>query len=169
MVINLSDQGVGSVGLCSKNRVLCFRASPVKQGYHMMLKIMLGWSYAGLKWHFHPTPHRPVPIKKHSYTFIFGRNVRLIIQLNIWWASERSEIMRHWKAYYMSFSNDPANWQHQKRTGYEFKVSSFQTSTSYIPERVASKIRIHFSQFTETMALCCKNISIMPALLMLKV
>ena len=25
---------LGSIGLCSKNKVLCFRASPVKQGYY---------------------------------------------------------------------------------------------------------------------------------------
>ena len=44
------------------------------------------------------------------------------------------------------------------------------SSTLYILERVAGKICIHFSQFSETTALCCKNISIMPALcLMLQI
>ena len=36
-------------------------------------------------------------------------------------------------------------------------------STLYILAGVSGKICIHFSQFSETTALCCKNISIMPA------
>lgn len=41
---------------------------------------------------------------------------------------------------------------------------------SYFHQRVAGKIWIHFSQFSETRALCCKNTSIMPALcLMLQI
>ena len=35
-------------------------------------------------------------------------------------------------------------------------------STFHILERVPNKICMHFSQFSETTALCCKNISIMP-------
>ena len=43
-------------------------------------------------------------------------------------------------------------------------------STLYILERLAGKICIHLSQFSETEALCSKNISIMPALcLMLQI
>ena len=53
----------GSAGLCSKTRVLCFRASPVKLEYYAQnyarLEPVLCLNYAGLKWHFHtnvPTP-----------------------------------------------------------------------------------------------------------------
>ena len=71
--IRLLSHSLGSAGLCSKNRVLCFRASPVKLGYYAQNYARLGVlcsNYAGLKWHFHPTPppypHRPVSIDKHS-------------------------------------------------------------------------------------------------------
>lgn len=53
-----------------------------------------------------------------------------------------------------------------KYTGHEHRVSEIfpLLSTLYILAGVAGKIRIHFSQFSETTALCCKNISIMAAL-----
>ena len=48
-----------SAGLCSKNRVLCFRASPMKPGYYAQnyarLEVLCS-IYAGLKWHFTPPP-----------------------------------------------------------------------------------------------------------------
>ena len=69
---------LGSAGLCSKNRVLGFRASLVKQGYHVQnyaRQEVYCSNYAGLKQHFHPTPHSPAP-KKHSLSFIFEINVR---------------------------------------------------------------------------------------------
>ena len=95
-----------SIGLCSKNRVWCFRASPVKTGYYAQIYArleVLCSNYAGLKWHRFPL-----------------------------------------------------------------------LATLYIPVRVAGKIcihlNVHLSQFSETTALCCKNISIMPALcLMLQI
>ena len=87
-----------SIGLCSKNRVWCFRASPVKTGYYAQIYArleVLCSNYAGLKWHRFPL-----------------------------------------------------------------------LATLYIPVRVAGKIcihlHVHLSQFSETTALCCKNISIMP-------
>ena len=72
--VQLKGANIGSVGLCSKNRVLCFRASPVKPGYYAQNYAQLEVyrsNYAGLKWHFNPTAHRPIPIKKHSLAFYF--------------------------------------------------------------------------------------------------
>ena len=56
-----------------------------------------------------------------------------------------------------------------KCTGYESKVLSFKnipTLINFVHSRalVAGNICIQFSQFSETTASCCKNISIMPAL-----
>ena len=70
-----------------------------------------------------------------------------------------------------SFSNEPAfdeakpnSVENTLGTSLRHQVPKiFPTlSTLYILERVAGKIL--FSQFSETTALCCKNIGIMPAL-----
>ena len=59
---------LGSVGLRSKNRELCFLASSVKQGYYAQNyarpEVQCS-NYAGLKWHFHPTPDNPAPMKTY--------------------------------------------------------------------------------------------------------
>ena len=83
-------QHLGSDGLCSKNRVYAFGRHPWNKVIMLKLSnsaegILLKlssdidhstnqckpmqnqcWNYAGLKWHFHPTHHRPAPINKHS-------------------------------------------------------------------------------------------------------
>ena len=74
----------------------------------------------------------------------------------------------------MSFPNEPA-FDEAKTSSIELAVGTslrYQVPKMFIPtfinfvilERVAGKICIHCSQFSETKALCCKNISIMPAL-----
>ena len=69
----LFPRSVGSAGLCSKNRVLCFRASPTTPGYYAQnyaqLEVLCS-NYARLKGHFHPTPHRLVPINKYSQSIL---------------------------------------------------------------------------------------------------
>ena len=74
----------------------------------------------------------------------------------------------------MSFSNEPTFDEPAKTESIEnalgtsLKVSSSKIflllSTLYILGRVAGKICIHLSQFSQTTALCCKNISVVPAL-----
>ena len=58
----------GLSGYAKKNGISCFRRHPWNHG--IMPKIMLGWNYARLKWHLHPT-------------LLVG--LYLIIHLNIWW------------------------------------------------------------------------------------
>ena len=63
-------------------------------------------------------------------------------------------------------------WQNALGTNLRYQVPKIfpLSSTLCILERVAGKICIHLSQFSETEALCSKNISIMPALwLMLQI
>ena len=75
---NIGTQ-VGSVGLCSINRALCFWVSPMKP-WHLCsklcstggIKLKLCWTKMTLLPHL----HRVVPINKHSYYFNFHRNVR---------------------------------------------------------------------------------------------
>ena len=72
----------------------------------------------------------------------------------------------------MSFSNEPAfdepktnSIENALGTSLRYQVPKIfpLLSTLYILERVAGKICLDFSQFSETTVLCCKNISIMPA------
>ena len=73
----------------------------------------------------------------------------------------------------MSFSNEPA-FDETKSNSIENALGMSLRhqvpkifallSTLYILERVAGKICVHFSQFLEATALCCRNISITPAL-----
>ena len=103
----------------------------------------------------------------------------IIIQLNIWWACVRSEIVWHWNAYYMCFFNEPAfdkpktnRIENALGMSLRYQIPKIfpLLSTLYILEGVAGKICIHFSWFSETTALCCKNISIIPVLhLMLQI
>ena len=63
-------------------------------------------------------------------------------------------------------------WQNALGTSLRYQVPKIYplSSTLYILERVAGKICIHLSQFSETEPLCFENISIMPALcLMLQI
>ena len=76
----------------------------------------------------------------------------------------------------MFFSSEPASHKTKTNsienalgTGLRYQVHNIFSflSTLRILERVAGKICIHFSKFSETTALCCKNISNMPALCMM--
>ena len=79
----------------------------------------------------------------------------------------------------MSFFNEPAfdeaktnSIENALGTSLRYQVSKIfpLLSTLYILEQVAGKICIHFLCFSETTALCCKNMSVMPALcLMLQI
>ena len=79
----------------------------------------------------------------------------------------------------MSFSNEPA-FDETKSNSIENALGMSLRhqvpkifallSTLSVLERVAGKICVHFSQFSETTALCCKDISNMSALcLMLQI
>lgn len=87
----------------------------------------------------HPSPHRPVPV---------------MMQIH-----ELSTSTEAWNEEVSRRSLIP------KYTGPEYRVPKMfpLLSTLYILAGVAGKIRIHFSQFSETTALWCKNISIIPA------
>ena len=102
----------------------------------------------------------------------------IIIQLNIWWASERSEIVWHWKAYYMCFFNVPAfdkpktnRIENALGMSLRYQIPKiFPLFINLVHSGASCKICIHFSWFSETTALCCKNISIIPVLhLMLQI
>ena len=91
-------------------------------------------NYVGLKWHFHPTPHRLLPLSKYSQSFSFENKLGSLAKCT-------------------GYTN----------LRYQLPKIFPLSSTLYIPERVAGKICIHFSRFSETRTLCCKNSSVMPA------
>ena len=152
-------------GITHETRVLC---SKLCLAGGIMLKLC--WTKMTLP------PHPSYP----SLSFLKEMlDNSIIIQLYIWWASERSEIVWHWKAYSMCFFNEPAfdkpktnRIENALGMSLRYQIPKIfpLLSTLYILERVAGKICIHFSWFSETTALCCKNISIIPALhLMLQI
>ena len=140
----------------------------VKPGYYRLCSA----GGTGLKWHFHFTPHRPVPIRQmldNNYSVKHLMN-------NI--VEDRKLRGIEGFAICMSFSNEPAfdepntnSMENALSLRYPETSKIFPLlSTLYIRERDAGKICMHFWQFSETTALCCKNISIMPALcLMLQI
>ena len=129
---------------------------------------MLGWKFYAQIWHFQPTPYKPAAISNipgRSFLKEMLENNYLVKHLMSKWKIGNCQqgIER------LTRSLSPMNLHllSQKLTASKtdwVRVYFHRLLTLYFLERVASKICIHFSQFSETTELCCKNISIMPAL-----
>ena len=65
--------------------------------------------------------------------------------------------------YIQAWKPGKMHWVRQSKVSSSKNIPTFINTYVYILERVAHKICIHLSQFSETEALCSKNISIMSA------